>query len=146
MKVIKYTFTFSFFVLLSCQVKQKKINYGTDHCEFCQMTIVDKQHAAQVVTKKGKAYSFDAIECMVHYSEKMDPSTIGLFLSANFNPPSSLLDATQSFFVISENIPSPMGAFLSSVPTKEEADSIVGEKGGTIYNWSQLVKHLNSNE
>ena len=95
MKVIKYTFTFSFFVLLACQVKQKKINYGTDHCEFCQMTIVDKQHAAQVVTKKGKAYSFDAIECMVHYSEKMDPSTIGLFLSANFNPPSSLLDATQ---------------------------------------------------
>lgn len=86
MKVIKYTFTFSFFVLLACQVKQKKINYGTDHCEFCQMTIVDKQHAAQVVTKKGKAYSFDAIECMVHYSEKMDPSTIGLFLSANFNP------------------------------------------------------------
>lgn len=50
------------------------------------MTIVDKQHAAQVVTKKGKAYSFDAIECMVHYSEKMDPSTIGLFYRPILTP------------------------------------------------------------
>lgn len=28
MKVIKYTFTFSFFVLLACQVKQKKSIMG----------------------------------------------------------------------------------------------------------------------
>ena len=29
------------------------------------MTIVDRQHAAEAVTSKGKVFKFDAIECMV---------------------------------------------------------------------------------
>ncbi|HAT64209.1 MAG TPA: hypothetical protein DCS66_06350, partial [Flavobacteriaceae bacterium] len=132
MKAIKYSFFVPFFFLLACQVKQKEINYGEDHCEFCQMTIVDKQHAAQIVTKKGKAYSFDAIECMVHYSEDIDTSTVGLFLAGNYNVSETLINARESYFIISENIPSPMGAFLSSVPTKAEAETIIKEKGGTI--------------
>ena len=142
MKAIKYTLFVASFLLLACQIKQKEINYGADHCEFCQMTIVDKQHAAQIVTKKGKAYSFDAIECMVHYSEDIDTSMVGLFLAGNYNVSESLINARESYFIISENIPSPMGAFLSSVPTKAEAESIVKEKGGTIYTWEELLKHM----
>lgn len=146
MKTIKYTFFMAFFFLLSCQVKQKEINYGADPCEFCQMTIVDKQHAAQIVTKKGKAYSFDAIECMVHYTESIDTSTVGLFLAGNYNVSESLINAKESYYIITENIPSPMGAFLSSVPTKAEAEAIVKEKGGTIYTWEELLKHMSSKE
>ncbi len=144
MKAIKYSLFVSIFFLLSCQIKQKEINYGEDHCEFCQMTIVDKQHAAQIVTKKGKAYSFDAIECMVHYSEEIDTTTVGLFLSGNYNVSESLINATESYFIISENIPSPMGAFLSAVPTKAEAEAIVKEKGGSIYTWEELLKHMHN--
>lgn len=142
MKAIKFSLLGSLLFLLSCQIKQKEINYGEDHCEFCQMTIVDKQHAAQIVTKKGKAYSFDAIECMVHYSEGIDTTTVGLFLTGNYNVSKSLINATESYFIISENIPSPMGAFLSSVPTKTEAEALVNEKGGTIYTWEELLNHM----
>jgi copper chaperone NosL len=31
------------------------------------MTIVDKVHAAEIVTKKGKVCKFDATECMINY-------------------------------------------------------------------------------
>ena len=46
----------------SCSKTPQPINYGTDMCHFCQMTIVTKTHAAQMVTTKGKQYKFDAIE------------------------------------------------------------------------------------
>ena len=45
----------------SCSKTPQPINYGTDMCHFCQMTIVTKTHAAQMVTTKGKQYKFDAI-------------------------------------------------------------------------------------
>ena len=54
------------FVLNSCSVEPKKINYGQDHCHYCDMTVVDKTHASEYVTKKGRAYTFDAIECLVN--------------------------------------------------------------------------------
>lgn len=132
--------------LTACQVKQKEIHFGDDHCDFCQMTIVDKQHAAQIVTKKGKAYKFDAIECMIHYSKNIDTTSIGLFLVSNYQVSESLLNAKESSFIISENIPSPMGAYLSAVPTQSEANKIVSEKGGAIYHWEALIKHMSNND
>ncbi|MBI2279338.1 MAG: hypothetical protein HYU68_01400 [Bacteroidetes bacterium] len=54
----------------SCSIEPKEINYGNDHCFNCDMTVVDKTHAAQYVTKKGKAYVFDAVECLMMKLEK----------------------------------------------------------------------------
>ena len=33
-----------------CKVEPKPIAYGKEGCHFCSMTIVDQQHAAQIVT------------------------------------------------------------------------------------------------
>src|SRR5690606_40631353 len=54
-------------LLTACEVAPEKIEYGTDACSYCDMTIVDPKHASQVVTKKGKNYKYDAVECMVHH-------------------------------------------------------------------------------
>ena len=104
-----------FFILTSCDIKPQPINFGEDACHFCKMTIVDKQHAAQIVTKKGKAYKFDAVECMLNHLEDIDTTEIELFLVTDYLDPGFLIDATSSHYIISENIPSPMGEFLSSV-------------------------------
>lgn len=42
------------FLLASCNVAPEEIAYGKDACSFCDMTIVDKTHAAEYVTKKGR--------------------------------------------------------------------------------------------
>ena len=52
-------------LLISCKIEPQAIEYGKDQCSFCVMNIVDKTHSAQYVTKKGKQFKFDAIECMV---------------------------------------------------------------------------------
>jgi len=128
--------------ITSCQVGPQDIEYGFDSCHFCKMTIVDKQHAAEFVTKKGKIYKFDAIECMVNFMKEFDSKEISLFLCNDFSKGEDLIDATQSTFLISENIPSPMGAFLSAFQEKEVAMKFQQDKGGEIYNWTELIVQL----
>ena len=126
-------------LFFSCNVGPKAINYGSDGCYFCKMTIVDKVHAAEIVTKKGKVYMFDATECMIHFMEDFDTSEIKLYLSNNYTEPETLIDATKATFLISENIPSPMGAFLSAFKNKADAEKFQAEKGGEIYTWETLL-------
>ncbi|MCB0620489.1 MAG: hypothetical protein KDC41_17650, partial [Saprospiraceae bacterium] len=52
------------FLFLACRPAPQPIEYGSDLCDYCKMTIVDRQHAAEAVTGKGRAYRFDAIECL----------------------------------------------------------------------------------
>ena len=127
-------------LLWSCNISPKPIEYGQDACHFCKMTIVDKIHAAEVVTNKGKVYKFDATECMINFMDEFDISTIALYLSNNFTNPEELIDATQATFLISKNVPSPMGAFLSAFKTKEDALKLQAEKGGEVYNWESLLE------
>lgn len=131
-------------IFTSCNVGPQAINYGSDACHFCKMTIVDKVHAAEIVTKKGKVYKFDATECMIHFMSEFDVSEIKLYLSNNYTEPEVLIDATKATFLISENIPSPMGAFLSAFKTETEAQKFQSEQGGRLFNWNQLLAHLNN--
>lgn len=126
----------------SCNVSPKAIDYGNDGCHFCKMTIVDKVHAAEVITKKGKVFKFDATECMINFMDKFDTSEIALYLSNNYTEPEALIDAKQATFLISENIPSPMGAYLSAFKNTDDAIKTQSEKGGNLYTWVELINHL----
>lgn len=129
-------------LFVSCDVSPQPIQYGEDSCYYCQMTIVDKVHAAEVVTKKGKVYKFDAIECMVNFRDDFETSEIALYLNTDFTNAGELIDATASTFLISENIPSPMGAYLSAFKSKDEALNIQLENDGKLYTWEELILHL----
>ena len=128
----------SVFTLVSCSIKPDPINYGSDGCHFCSMTIVDKQHAAEIVTDKGKSFKFDASECMMNHIKSIDQTTISMFLVNDFNQPGTLIDAKEATFLISKNIPSPMGAYLSAFKSKEAAETIQSLNEGELYTWEAL--------
>ena len=128
--------------LIGCQASPQPINYGTDGCHFCKMTIVDKTHAAEIVTKKGKVYKFDATECMINSSKDFNIAEIKLYLSNNYNKPEDLIDATQATFLISKNVPSPMGAYLSAFESRAEAESVKSQKTGDLFTWEELLKQF----
>lgn len=130
------------FVSTSCTVNPEPINYGQDACHYCKMTIVDKVHAAEIVTHKGKVYKFDASECMANFMSEFDKAQIKLHLTNHYSEPEALIDATKATFLISKNIPSPMGAFLTAFKTKQEAEAVQVEQGGNIYTWDTLLLHL----
>ncbi len=143
MKLITTLSLLSLFIIFTaCEVKPQKIDYGKDACHFCRMNIVDQQHAAQIVTKKGKAFKFDATECLINYLAEIDTTEIELFLVADYNNPGNLIDAKKASYIISKNIPSPMGAFLSAVKTKDDAAKLQKHKDGEVFTWEEIVIHL----
>jgi copper chaperone NosL len=138
-KAVLLTTVISLF-FLSCTIEESPIEYGKDACHFCKMNIVDKQHAAEIVTKKGKAIKYDAIECMMSDIKERNETDIGLFLMTDYSSPGKLVNATSAHYLISENLPSPMGANLSGFVNKDTAESTLREKGGTLYTWDELKK------
>jgi copper chaperone NosL len=131
------------FLLASCAPVPQDIHYGKDTCSYCMMTIVDKQHAAELVTTKGKAYKFDAIECMVRYEQEHKETQYAFALINDFNNPGTFIDAKSAAFLISQQLPSPMGAFLSAFASEQQAMQMQQSKGGTIHNWNDLTTALN---
>ena len=142
MKYKQITIIALILALFACTSKPVAIEYGVDGCYFCKMTIVDKLHAAEVVTQKGKVYKFDATECMINFMDEFDTSTIKLYLSNNYTEPEALIDATKATFLISKNVPSPMGGFLSAFKNKEDAIDVQKVKEGEIYSWEELLVHF----
>lgn len=137
------TTIFLLLLTISCTVKPQEINYGSDACQYCSMTIVDRQHAAELVTEKGKVYKFDAAECMIIYQSE-DQTPMAHSLVTDYTKPEVLINAKTATFIISPNIPSPMRANLSAVATIEQAVELVELKGGDIYSWDELLIHLSN--
>jgi len=123
---------------VSCSVGPKPIAYGETGCHFCKMTVVDKQHAAQLVTKKGKVFNFDASECMLNHLKEMDPESIGLLLVNDYSAPGELINVNEATFLISEGIPSPMGEYLTAFSDAQNAKNAQQEHGGDLFSWEQL--------
>lgn len=139
MGVVKYIFIGVLFIIISCKVKPQKISYGQDHCAFCDMTVVDKTHASEYVTKKGKSYIFDSIECMVQkINKEINASDLAFTLVSDYQNPGTLLNASDATYLITDKIKSPMGANLSAFSTLENAKKVQNEFGGNIYNWQQI--------
>ncbi|KZE78432.1 nitrous oxide reductase accessory protein NosL [Myroides marinus] len=125
----------------SCTVKVSPIEYGTDNCDFCQMGIVDNKHASQLVTEKGKNYKFDAIECMLSYINKnQKDQSYSHILVSDLQNPGELISANNAYFIVSQNIPSPMGAFLSATKTKQVAESITTQHTGEIFSYKEILQ------
>lgn len=138
MRIHTLFITLSLVLLLSCSISQKPIEYGEVACHYCSMTIVDKQHAAQIVTDKGKVFNYDAAECMLNELNDADAPIVAMYLVNDYNNPGELMDATTSTFLISEGIPSPMGEFLTGFKTEAQARAALETHGGELFDWKSL--------
>jgi len=131
-------------VILSCSKVPEPINYGTDMCQFCKMTIVTKTHAAQLVTDKGKQYKFDAIECMIRFlDDKHDLILDSNLLITDYNSPGTMINAKTANFVVSKEVRSPMGANLTGFSSLEQAKTKIDDSAAEYYDWDGIFKKLN---
>ncbi|HOW26456.1 MAG TPA: nitrous oxide reductase accessory protein NosL [Bacteroidales bacterium] len=128
-------------VMASCSRGPVPIEYGSDECHHCSMVIMDDQYAAEIVLKTGKAYKFDAIECMVRYMDK-DPLVKDdalLFLITDHDHPGELINAGTGYVLHSKDLPSPMGMFLTGFSSEQAAKEAQNVHGGNMYSWDELL-------
>ena len=127
---------------ISCTVKPEKIAYGKDACHYCKMNIVDRAYAAQLVTKKGKQYKYDAVECFLNDLAQRDATKIKFFLVTDYITPEKLVDATSATYIISDGIQSPMGESLASFEAKDIAVNFVEKNDGKLYTWPEIQQYF----
>lgn len=128
-------------ILLSCSSEPREIDYGKENCNFCSMTIMDKQFGSESMTKKGKIFTFCSIECMLWDYEAEKSAKKGdfeLLLAKDFVKPNEFKNVNDLFFVVSKDIPSPMGASLSAYDSQSKAEDAIKNKEGKIYKWNEL--------
>jgi len=139
---MKYLLTVLLTSLFACALEAKPIEFGQDQCHYCKMTIVNRQFAAQCVTRKGKQFHYDAAECLVQELAKNgNESEMSMILVSNYAG-GPTLNAGKAGYLISPKIKSPMGAFLSAFANQEEAARACQEQGGKVYTWQALKARL----
>jgi len=127
--------------LFSCSVSPVEIEYDYDQCHACKMIISDSRFGCEYVTTKGKIYKYDAIECMARDIKKLNSEDLAHIMVTHFYTPKKLEDANNSYFLISKERSSPMGAFLSAYKNLDDIKKDFSNQDAMILSWNELLNH-----
>ncbi len=132
----------SLFMLNSCSKGPKTINYGTDGCDFCKMTISDKRFGGEITTRKGKAYKFDDMHCINSFlqSNFIDSADIAEIYLVDFSRPGTFIISEESIFLKSEDLRSPMGGNIAAFKEKDSMAKFIQQYPGESFSWNEIKK------
>ena len=128
-------------VLLSCTVEPEPLEYGKDGCYICKMTLMDKKFGAELVTTKGKIYKFDDVNCMLTFynTNQVAHEDFSYKLVVDFSQPAKLINATDAFYLKSDQIKSPMASQIGAFEKKESFGEAKNKLKGIYLVWGELV-------
>lgn len=136
-----------FFVFLAGCTSQKSepVLFGKDSCHFCKMGISDKRFGAEIVSKKGKVYKFDSIECMYSFKEKSSDE-LGpqpkIYL-VNTHKSGDLIPAEDAYIFEDPQIHSPMGNGYFVAESLEGLKEMIKDlKPESVMRWNDLQGKL----
>jgi len=120
------------FTISACSTGPEPIRYGQDECTHCKMTLTDKRFGAEIVTRKGKVFKFDDLNCLVSYlkSGAVAKDQIAQVVAVDFKNSNVFIEVEQAFFLHNEAIKSPMRGDVASFSGKNDLDAVKTEVGG----------------
>lgn len=120
----------------------KPINYGTDQCAHCRMTVSDARFGSQLVTNKGRAYHFDDVACVVAYVKagSVAEEDVANYYLPDYSNENELLPAEGLFLLKSESLKSPMRGDVAAFASKADLEKVREVHGGENLAWADLWK------
>lgn len=134
---------FSFPLLLSsCHTGPQPIKPGVDQCYFCKMTISDIRYGAEIVTKKGKAYKFDDLHCLLSFlrSNMIEKEQVGDVFISNYSGDHRLLNVSTALMLKADELRSPMGGNIAAFDNKDSLAAVMKKFPGNAITWRELSK------
>ena len=131
--------------LAGCEPGPQPIAYGEDTCDRCVMGISDTRFGAQIVTRTGKVYKFDSVECLAGFALEMSESDIHSMWVTDFRRPEVLVKAPAAVYLAGSKLSSPMGLSLLAFSSEAESDSIRTAFGGELVEWPALLELVAAN-
>ncbi len=128
-------------VISACTVEPEPLVYGQDACYTCKMTLMDKKFGAEIVTKKGKIYKFDDVSCMLDFHNSGDEleENMAYRLVVDYAKPETFIDATNSYYVKSDSIRSPMASGIAAFGDDKEFTKVRKKYNGILMSWGEVV-------
>lgn len=114
------------------------IKLNKDDCDFCKMTLVDGRFGAELITKKGRAYKFDDLSCLVGYVKENKATEVANYYIHNYMADNELIDATTAIYLESDSLHSPMGGNTAAFKEKADAEKMGQTLGTTTLDWEKV--------
>lgn len=118
------------FILSGCQSERvlPNIRYGEEPCDHCRMLINEAHFATAYETNAGEMRKFDDFGCMALQLEG-EPAVV---VWVSDYETQKWLQATEAFFVHSNEIKSPMGDSILAVSTEQRAKALAEQFKGEV--------------
>jgi copper chaperone NosL len=128
-------------VLAACSIQPQPVHLGSEECGHCRMVISELQFASQALTTKGKAYKFDAVECLASWVRTGDVQEADLhsLWVSDFAEPGEWVRAADATFLHAPALRSPMGQGLAAFASADVARDHVRELGGHLMSWDEVL-------
>ncbi|MBK8557318.1 MAG: nitrous oxide reductase accessory protein NosL [Lewinellaceae bacterium] len=128
--------------LLSCSTGPRPLQYGKDNCSFCKMTLMDQHYGAEIVTKKGKVYVFDDLNCMVRFEKQalVKSQDIAGRYVVDYLHNGVLIDQQTAVFVRSTVLKTPMASGVAAFAQQSDVVDTFSGKNQEILSWEQMLK------
>lgn len=127
-------------LLGGCAPGPVEIRYGEDECAACRMRITDRRFASQLVMRTGKVHKFDAIECLIGFSERegLTDDAVHSRWVTDFARPGTLIDVRTAKWLRTAAARSPMGLGVLAFADEEELARARATYGGSEVAWNDL--------
>ena len=118
-----------------------EIRYGEDTCTECNMIISDPRYAAgyahELSTGRYESLAFDDIGDLLAHLEKHRERKVVAWYVHDYTT-AEWLDATTAYYVLSDEIHSPMGHGIAAHATHDGAEALAQDKSGLVLDWQGL--------
>ncbi|MEP2671337.1 MAG: nitrous oxide reductase accessory protein NosL [Cyclobacteriaceae bacterium] len=128
-------------LLGSCSTDPVPLEFGKDTCHSCKMKLMDNKFGAELVTKKGKVYKFDDINCLLEYynANEQEQTEYAHKLVIDFTKPGTLIDASNSHYLKADEIKSPMASQIAAFEDYELMKENKENWRGIYLSWGEVV-------
>lgn len=118
----------------------KPIKLNEDLCEFCKMTISDGRFGAELITSKGRTYTFDDIGCMIRYAEENRSVEVKNYYIHRYDGKNELIPAESAVYLSSDSLNSPMGGNYAAFTSEDAAKAIAAKMPGELLKFNDIKK------
>lgn len=117
------------------------IRAGVDACAHCKMTISDLRFGCEFISKKGRAFKFDDLQCMSSFVKQdgVSKAEIETFYLPDFTT-NELSEAHQMHILHSEDLRSPMGGNYATFKMQADLKNAQDKFPGEVVKWEKLIR------
>lgn len=129
-----------------CAIEPQPVHLGAEECAHCRMVISEPQFAAQALNAKGKAYKFDAVECLATWvlAGEVPEEEIHSLWVADHGDPARWVRVEDATFLRTDAVHTPMGMGIIALGDAAAADEQRAARGGEVLDWSGVLQGMRS--